>query len=418
MALKEGVAFFRVSGEWLTEQCRDFVREGEWRRGLRLLVDGLEGLGHDNAIAVLTGEKRLVGVNSVDLMDEFPTVGRLYRAEVAWLFAGIVRVKNCHGEHKFVRPYAYVDHWGPHDILESVVRRNRFLPPPGRGLAGPKLTGEERSVRYMDDPRDDVAMGVEHPDLGDYGKVVVLWKDARTDPPPWIEVPNVSVLSPREWVDPVGRAIEAGYHLERRGHNWYAERHPDEEADQRRRYEVTGGPYRELKKTPLDEYRANKGLTEEELPDPGEGKDATGVEMLTKMAIAQGINPAAAVGLAVGLTGGDESEEDPKPDPNFHHDHGWITGDGRFWGCLYFGHKTLAVRMIRMFQGKELGPAEADTEAGRLNWVRISSSADTGEPKIEAHGGRVTEKQKETVRAWCAKHRANPADFDILAPAE
>jgi len=57
-------AYFSITGEFITNMSRDFVREGNWEKGLSLLTENLEGMTTDMAISILKGELLLDGVNS------------------------------------------------------------------------------------------------------------------------------------------------------------------------------------------------------------------------------------------------------------------------------------------------------------------------------------------------------------------
>src|SRR5579864_1436584 len=94
LAGKSGVVYFKVSGEFITQQARDLVSEGDWQAGLRLLSKDVIGLGHDRAVDILKGRKRLTGVNTVTLEDEDKAVARKWKKRLNWLFCGVVRERR------------------------------------------------------------------------------------------------------------------------------------------------------------------------------------------------------------------------------------------------------------------------------------------------------------------------------------
>jgi hypothetical protein len=134
---------------------------------------------------------------------------------------------------------------------------------------------------------------------------------------------------------------------------------------------------------------------------------------MTQLALDAGLMPHVAEGMGASFTGETAGGPDPEPDREYAADHGWILGDGRMFPCLYFGHKDLAVRLVKMLQGKEVETGDADDLARKLNWLKVGSDAD-GKPFALAHGERTTRAQREAGRAWAGKHSLDPADSPSL----
>jgi len=140
---------FRISGKTLTEKSRDFVLEDAWSKGVRFLLDGLEGMTYDYAIQILTGKQKLVGEDGIDegieLADEKKEDVAEYLEEVSYLYGGLYN--KCGDD--WYRPYAVVTDFGPEDLFirDEPVYKIR------------------RALHYADDSNNDIA--------------IVLWYDKK-----------------------------------------------------------------------------------------------------------------------------------------------------------------------------------------------------------------------------------------------
>ena len=63
-------ATFRVDGRHYSNIARQFVLDGDWRKGLKLLVDSFEGMTHDIAFHILKGTHILEGTVEINLIEE------------------------------------------------------------------------------------------------------------------------------------------------------------------------------------------------------------------------------------------------------------------------------------------------------------------------------------------------------------
>ena len=77
-AAASGVAHFSISGDWLTEHVRERMLSDMEESALTLLVEHLDGMTYEQALAVLLGEKRLTGVNDLELVDEDPDAAQAW----------------------------------------------------------------------------------------------------------------------------------------------------------------------------------------------------------------------------------------------------------------------------------------------------------------------------------------------------
>jgi hypothetical protein len=61
---------FQIHGDFITDHCRSLVEEGKPHNAWLILTDGLPGITIEQAAEVLSGRKKLEGVNDVDLLDD------------------------------------------------------------------------------------------------------------------------------------------------------------------------------------------------------------------------------------------------------------------------------------------------------------------------------------------------------------
>jgi hypothetical protein len=405
---------FRITGEYLTEQARTFVLEGEWRKGLALLESAFgDGMTAGDRFALLQGEKKLVGVNEVDLADENPEVGEAYREEVAGLYTGLIRASRPNGRRVYMRPYAYVDNWGASDMWAAMADNVYTANPYRRKSIGiPQVTSEARSVRYMDDRTYDRAVHVSCKAfgdmLGDWQSVIGLWKEEGADPPPWVKIPDgdrsptCSLVSPKgkanpSWAASMLAAVEAGWFIEHRGSRWLYDNNPEIEAREKARYD----------KSPLPQFQNKPNPEEPLVPDKASN---------AKLLINLGVDPLLAVKMAAGveeLPAGPAIAGEPRVATE-----AWVTPDGRFWPCRYMQHTMLAEKLLRQLRGEEHEGGKADSRARELSWVKITYSAINDRPEICEHGSRVTPEQVLTARLWCEAHGHAESDFPFFERAK
>lgn len=61
---------FQIHGDFITDHCRSLIEEGKPKNAWLILTEGLPGITTEQAAEVLTGRKKLEGVNDVDLVDD------------------------------------------------------------------------------------------------------------------------------------------------------------------------------------------------------------------------------------------------------------------------------------------------------------------------------------------------------------
>lgn len=105
--------FATITGAALTNSARELMMEGEWKKALTVLMDGLEGMTYDYAIGILEGKSKLEGAGETILMvDESPEtmteLQEVYAAEFG--FGGFVERNG-----RMYQAYAVVDNLGFED---------------------------------------------------------------------------------------------------------------------------------------------------------------------------------------------------------------------------------------------------------------------------------------------------------------
>lgn len=109
------VAHFRIDSAFIVDKARDCILEGN-PQGVRILMDGLEGMDYDTAYAILRGEKTLKGISPEEEVKLVEDTGfATYRKQLANTYAGVLKIGN-----KFYQPSAYVFALGREDADEAM----------------------------------------------------------------------------------------------------------------------------------------------------------------------------------------------------------------------------------------------------------------------------------------------------------
>lgn len=175
--------YFKVSGEFVTEQARTFLIEDNWEDGLYLLKDCVTGCDYEIAVSIITGERKFIGTNTLELVDEDPEIKKEWEQRFAHVFAGIYRDSN-----DYWRPYAYVDGWCEHDLNGAAMRANQYVSwesaaIPVRHSSVYQTWAGARNTFYMNNWQNDRSSWNHLQGRS----VAILWAKVRV-PPPWITV--------------------------------------------------------------------------------------------------------------------------------------------------------------------------------------------------------------------------------------
>lgn len=194
---------FTIEGEYLTDLARAYVREGNWRKGYTLLMEGLEGIEAQAVLDILSGKTKLVGVNELNLAPD--TAQDAVKDSLDYQF------RHCFQfEGRVFRAYGYVqsfqrsDWWLANKIAQgddAAMLRNKLW-----RLAADRLDETPtvkaynswerdygsalryRSAFYAQDRERDISVAVNLPKLGNYP---VLFEQLEADVPLWYQLPKL-----------------------------------------------------------------------------------------------------------------------------------------------------------------------------------------------------------------------------------
>lgn len=190
---------FSIDGKWLADFSRTRVEEGDYQHALRIL-DCLEGMGMDDKIAILKGEKDLEGVNSLNLVESSAELKSEVEKFYQYKYGSLLRFEN-----RYYEPYMIVNSW----CLDDLPENNSHFSPFAHKLTknfeshlfdemdnmfgGNRLGNypHSRSLHYADNPRDDLAYTFN---LADYKELkprmydgVILFKEVKEQIPFWVD---------------------------------------------------------------------------------------------------------------------------------------------------------------------------------------------------------------------------------------
>lgn len=357
---------FKIHGDFLTEHCRNLVFEGNWRGAIKILVDGLPGLGYDNAIDIVKGIKRLEGVNEVDLLEELPETSTNVAKQQNSKYGGIFYDGS---KTVYMKPYAYVTNWRQDDLEGPGKVRNIYHPFPRPGKFSADTSGDKyyRSLYYANNKKHDRVECLKLPitELG--GKTfdvpsdaMVLWEKVE-QPPLWIEIHLNMQLALDEYLK-----IES---LELRG----------------------GHQILNFERTALH--------------PASNTKDA---DTYAEMAATSGLPVEAIQSTLNFVQGKQDRASEPMVDKSLSRNHGWVHLDGRFFPCDFFEHDALAARIIQhLFNEKPPeGQNESEQRLETLGGVKIATSQLTGDSTITwGLDHKFSKLQWNTCFDWCDKHK-------------
>jgi len=227
------MASFGVSGAYLTEHSRNLMEQGDWKDGLKLLVDTLGGMTYEQAISVLEGDAKIVGAgDELRMIPESPEQkqalqeryrsvssmggfvkrnGRMYEAYLVIDNLGDADSVKLDGLSEYSRVAQRADEWF---YSNETVHRKSCL----AWLYPPKAL-ELRAMYYAHRPDQDFAAMVKNSAGRD---VVVLFQETRSGVTPfWREKESLSIQAA---FDQVQYYLSTGGYSQRFGY-----RHPSEQ---------------------------------------------------------------------------------------------------------------------------------------------------------------------------------------------
>ncbi len=348
-------ATFSLHGDYMTSLVRDLYVEGSWRKAIRILARGIEGLSTDQAIAILRGQHKLVGDSRSGSLAMDDDVGEDRVRDYEAVLGAQFEADGCWWE-----PYAMVGVLAHPDFR----RAQRSVEADSCWYAGGDTSTKNRAVQYADDRRNDraelVTIDAEHK--------IALFRKAK-EPPFWIN----GVAS---WDASVRNYAASGRTLRRVGHD---------DAD------------------PLAVY-SDDGKTELEQWQP---RDSQGVEArLIAMGAAAGLPQEAVAGTVAAIVGAEDRYSTDQVEPDEMGLNGYILPGGACHRCLYHAHRELA-------EALGLDPDDPEQAADAAGWLRLKSS-DAARPSGGIICRKPTRAQLEAYALWAAAHGLKDHEPEIL----
>lgn len=363
---------FKIHGDWLTEFCRTRAyEERAWQHAIDTLVSGIADFSYDNAVASLKGEKQLVGINDLELIDEDPAVTAEVQARCDQVYGGLYRDSS----YQYFEPYAFVSGWCRDDLLGPGRVNNRRHPYPATDRYGNQDPAKDklwRSMAYASDPARDFAVYITVPDsvrmqtsMALFAEVVVLFRPVESGPPFWVVTYNDEQEAMDAWLHCPGHQLE-----NRDGITKYMPQHPVQKPEELRRE-----------------------------PAPG---------LLNQLALDaaanMGIDPAAVLSTLEAVQGTQDRDSEPFVDKALMHAHGWITPDGKFYPCQFHEHDALGARLLKHVF-KQPVPEETnacDVKCEELGCLKITTGLGVL-PRI-TWAKEPNKAQWATAFDWCVRH--------------
>lgn len=349
---------FKVEGQFITDFARTRVIEGCWRHALSIL-DSICGTDYELRMQILRCEKRFVGVNTFELVDEDPERDEVkkYLELLRYQYGELLYFP---GPGTYWRPYAYTSGYGPEDFHNQELNGNRPAGWPipytrfSQGQANPLSGG--RALYYIDNPGIDAMHLLVVPDAPTY-ETYVFWRRI-VDPPLWAVELGASD-DPQTVLD---MHLKAGRHLEERG------------------WAQSFGDTKKPEARGLGKWSAGKTPQEPE-PEPIPEQKYDGPP---------------------------PSTYDVKEIAKF--ESGWLDRKGNFYSCGYSEHRMVAEHICEMVLKVDLDNLEDEEDPDNklffMDGERYLDIKGWAKRTIAANGvwlwdcDRLTKAQKNVIMSW------------------
>jgi len=189
---KIGSVSFQVHGDFITDFCRSLVREGNWRKGLDSLRESIIGINSDQCYEILSGKKQLVGVNSLEYVDDDKHLNKEWIEEYYYAYFSGIFWHN----RKFYKPYGYIDHLCGDDLTRAMKLLKMQTLPISSGF-----NGDDDEVIDLNCARADTYKRASS-DFIFHSKSLHKWVISETieqfDYPVWLKIDDLKSLSKSE----------------------------------------------------------------------------------------------------------------------------------------------------------------------------------------------------------------------------
>lgn len=175
---------FRIEGEFVTEHFRAIVREGNWRSAFEGLKESLIGITDEYVNAILSGQGKLVGTNSVEYVeDDIYEDKEWLENQYYFYFDNVVKIRG-----DFYKKYAYVESLNLSDCQKALEENDLYSFP--INIGGNDYISEFNRMRaktYCENSTDEVLYSDSH-------NAWVLLKKVTVDYPFWLEKEEIEQL--------------------------------------------------------------------------------------------------------------------------------------------------------------------------------------------------------------------------------
>lgn len=148
---------FSITGEYLTTQFRAMIQNGLWKDAFNGLKEALEGITSDQVISVLRGEKKLIGVNNIDIIDDNSHLNPNFIEDQYFYYFGdtLFLNKNLYKIYGYVRNLSTTEYCLSRDVLRKPYLSNNDLSQYDKNLFFIEMN-KQRAKYYLQSPRDIV----------------------------------------------------------------------------------------------------------------------------------------------------------------------------------------------------------------------------------------------------------------------
>lgn len=153
---------FSITGQYLTNLAREQVLSKNWQFAVKFLKedllkdDGEPALTYEQIIAILKGDKKIVGESNSQkqTLRVVEDNDLKYKQDLNYLYSAIYNDGNGH----YYQPYAEVTSWGREDLTNDV--KNNNMDKHGNQVVRlfSKRTFWHDSIHYSDTPESDICL--------------------------------------------------------------------------------------------------------------------------------------------------------------------------------------------------------------------------------------------------------------------
>jgi len=331
---------FSITGEFITEQAKDFMMEPDWCRAIKFLKETLIGITLEQCIMVLKGDTKIIGDSRNDDvgMVEVEERDKAYDEQLDFAYHHVYAPL---GSNFIYRPYGYVGSYSTRDMEYSELK--------GKAI--------HNSLYYARDDRNDLAIPCTIEVDGITREVDILFEKLEHQLPHWIKPNRSAQLS-----------CDKAHFLTDEAKYWREIEKRDEEEKREAEAEIAKEEAREnyIKKYGREErnFKNFSGSMAADLKDRGLNIDRSMIDSL--------------------LEKNDKTPYGVSKQKDFQS--GYLDRRGKFYGCAYAEHIHLAEWICENILKLELDSEDPckDPQATLDDggWVKLQRSALTSKISV------------------------------------